>query len=204
MDRELFDEIFEKDIVPFILQVSENNSRIKIKNMEECKGTIYKEFVRLMVTFKKQIFNTETELLDRHKIASCICGAFLKVSVFDKTCLINLIKHSGERVEAYFFYVNELVAFYAANRFLTFYMTCEVDDTPNLDEENKREEKKRIIERFPVLPPSTKSKRGTWSSMLFNLSRIKDEHQIGLEHYDLYAYAMIFFMLEDRFKLSAA
>lgn len=73
--------------------------------------------------YKDQIFDkTDDALLDRHKVASCICVAFLQVSVFNKERMVNRIIDTGEKVHSYFFYANELVALYAANRFLSFFM----------------------------------------------------------------------------------
>ncbi len=88
--------------------------------------------------------------------------------------------------------MNELVAFYAGYKYLSFYMTYGRDD----------KEKKIIIEKFPVIPPTIKnSTHGGLSSILFNLSQIKDKGQIGIEKYDRYSYAMFFFMLENYFYL---
>ena len=65
----------------------------------------------------------------------------------------------------------------------------------------KREKQEKIYRYFPIMPRTIKNEdgHGCLNSFLFNLSRIKDEKQIGLEHYDLYSYAMQFFMLESYF-----
>ena len=47
------------------------------------------------------------------------------------------------------------------------------------------------------MPATTQSKRGFWNIVLFNISQIKNKDQIGVEHYDMYSYAMFFFLLEQ-------
>ena len=90
MTRAQFNIIFENEIVPLINEICDNNSLIKIKDLEKCKRDIFDSYSSFNYRYKKEIFGKETNcLLDRHKIASCICGAFLKVSIFDKTDLIN-------------------------------------------------------------------------------------------------------------------
>lgn len=198
MKRDLFDRIFDNAILPFIKEINDNNSMIELKDLTKCKADIYDEYIALYSIYKNQIFgrDKDTGLLDRHKVASCVCGAFLKVSVFNKTKLIEYITNEKEKVEVYFYYVNELVALFAAAKFLSFYMMT--------DNKGQIEVVRNIYENFPIMPPITKNKRGYWSSVLFNLSQIKDDNQIGLEHYDMYSYAMFFFLLEIYFNKATA
>lgn len=193
MREEIFHQIYENDIVPFIHEIDENNSLIKSKDLRQCEKEILERYKVIRKQYKEVIFGKNSEqLLDRHKVASNICGAFLYVSIYDKTALINELKRTKQPVEAFFYYVNELVAFYAGYRFLSFYMSYGREDG----------EKAEIIEKFPIIPPSIKNKnfRGL-SSILFNLSQINDENQIGIEKYDKYSYAMFYFMLENYFYL---
>jgi len=194
LTKELFNTIFDNEIRPFINEIQSNHSQIKIKNLELCKQNIYKQYIILNNAYKENIFDqSEGSLLDRHKVASCICGAFLKVSVFNKAEMIKEIKKSHLKVFSYFYYVNEFVALYAANKFLSFFMV--------MDYKDDLEKKRVIIEHFPKMPETTRCKTGFWTNVLFNLSQIKDEQQIGLAHYDLYSYAMFFYMLESFFVL---
>lgn len=196
MRRELFDEIFDREIAPFIQEMLEFEPFIERRDLTPCKREIYNEYSRLRGIYKRQVYNKDIEILDRHKVASCMCGAFLTVPIFHKGHVIEAIKQHGEPVEAFFYYANELIAFYAANKYLSIYMLREVDSKRGIDEESKRLQKERIIEQFPLMPASSKGKQGTWSGILFNLSQIQNEERIGVQHYDLYAYATIFFMLE--------
>ena len=193
MERDKFYEIFDKTILPFVEQLEENNPKIRRRDLTECKANIYDEYMTLNRTYKSQIFDkdADTVLLDRHKIAACICGAFLRVPVLDKTELVRHIKKTGQKVEVVFYYVNELVAFYAATKFFSFFMI--------LEHEGQDRVVREILKTFPLMPPTTKNKKGFWNSVLFNLSQIKDEKQIGTEHFDMYAYAMFFFWLENYF-----
>lgn len=192
MTKNIFDSIFDNEILPFIDEIQQNNSLVIKKDIETCKEAIYKEYLALRGCLKETVFgDRETDkLMDRHKIASCICGAFLKVSVFNKTLMIQRIQKQKERIEAYFYYVNELVAFVAGCKFLSFFMTSECIGR---GDENRAEQ---IIRIFPVLPPVNQSTLGCYDSILFNLSQIKT-NEIGLEHFDIYSYSMFFFMLES-------
>lgn len=193
MNRELFNTIFDNDILPFITEINENNSMIVLNDLDECKENLYKKYSQLNRSYKEQIFTNgrEDSLLDRHKIASCICGAFLWVPVFDKTGLMKYLQKERKKVEVYFYYVNELVAFFAASKFLAFFM---IDD-----KKEELETVRAIVKGFPKAPSVTKNKRGFWNSVLFNMAQTKDKNQIGLEHYDVYSYAMFFFWLEYYF-----
>lgn len=197
MNIQLFNEIFDNEIMPFINEIQENNPKIKIKNLDICKKEIFKQFNILNTQFKNVIFGDQTDvhILDRHKIASCICGSFLKVSVFNKQELVDDIKTTGTKVETFFYYVNEFVAFYAACRFLSFFM---VSESLNHNQKNKAI---HIIENFPKLPQVKNTSLGSYSNILFYLSRIKDEQDIGLMHYDKYIYSLYFYMLEEYYNL---
>lgn len=199
MKRELFDEIFDREIEPFIEEMLEYEPFIEKRDLTPCKREIFNEYSKLRVIYRRQVYNSDIEILDRHKVASCMCGAFLTVPVFHKGHLLEAVKQHGEPVESFFYYANELVAFYAANKFLSFYMLCEADNERGNDNEGRRLRKERIIEQFPLMPPASKGTHGTWSGILFNLSQIREEERLGIEHYDLYAYATIFFMLETYF-----
>lgn len=194
MDKKTFHEIFNKEIVPFVKQIKDNNSSIKTNDLGKCEIEVFNKYNELKQKYKDVIFGKDSnQLLDRHKVASCMCGAFLSVPVFNKTELIKNLEKTREPVEAYFYYVNELVAFYAGYRLLSTYMIYRRND----------EEKKIILENFPIIPPTIKNnKHGSLSSILFNLSQIKDKEQIGIENYDRYSYAMFFFMLENYFYLN--
>lgn len=195
MNIDMFHKIYDGEIMSFIQQIQDNNSKIKMKEPEICKRQIYREYCELNAGFKEVIFNgqSDNKVLDRHKIASCICGAFLKVSVFDKTELAKYIKDTGKKTEAFFFYANELVAFYAGCRFLSFFM---VNDTLK---NHNYEKASSIIKRFPILPLAKNTTLGSYSNLLFYLSRIKDEKEIGLKHFDKYSYSWNYYMLEEYF-----
>lgn len=190
MTKRMFSDIFDNEILPFIIEMQQNNTQIQMKEMNACKEEIYQAYSDWNKHLKKMIFRDPSvdNVLDRHKIAACICAAFLKVSVFYKNEMVERIKETGERVEAYFFYANELVAFMAGCRFLSFFMTSECMED--------RERAERIIREFPKLPPVKRSTTDCYNCILFNLSQIKTD-EIGLEHFDVYSYSMFFFMLES-------
>lgn len=189
MTKNLFDRIYNQSILPFIQTVAQNNPLLQMKDTDQCRQDIYDRYCKLKQLYKSQIFDKADEaLLDRHKVASCICAAFLQTSVFNTQKMINQIMTTREAVHSYFFYANELVALYAANRFMSFFMI--------LDYKGDAQRQRDILEKFPLVPPIVQSKKGFWTSVLFNLASIKDETIIGLEHFDIYAYAIIFFMLE--------
>lgn len=198
MNQELFNKIFSNDILPFITEIEQNNSMIALNDLAECRVKLYRKYSELYRNYKEKIFAADKDeaLLDRHKIASCICGAFLWVPVFNKTRLMRYLQEEKTKVEVYFYYVNELVAFFAASKFLAFFM---IDDN-----KEELEAVRAIVKEFPKAPSITKNKRGFWNSVLFNMAQTKDESQIGLAHYDVYSYAMFFFWLEHYFNEQSA
>ncbi len=192
MTKEVFNKIFDWGIQNFITEIQANNPLIKTYDLQECKNKAYVSYDRLIHQYKNNIFSkADNCLLDRHRVASCICGAFLKTDVFNKTDLLEQIKRSKKGVEAVFYYVNEWVAFHAGCRYLSCFMAY--------DNRDKHDVFLNIIKNFPNLPQTTLVKKGFLNCILFNLSQVKDEGQIGMAHYDLYAYAMLFFNLEQNF-----
>lgn len=203
MTFEEFTEIFDENILPEINRIKGNNSFVETKNIFLCRREIYDAYKHLNDLYKKQIFNkTEKVLLDRHKVASCICGAFLKVSVFDTSALIKHLKKTRLAVESYVYYVNELVALTAATKFLSYFMILEKE------KKGDHEAACEIIKKFPLFPRPSNCKIGFWGITLYNLSQIKinkpkdtTQYSIGLEHYDMYAYSMYFYWLELYFNM---
>lgn len=192
MTKEIFDKIFDWGIHSFIMDIQNNNPLIETNDLQECKKKAYENYKSLIYQYKDNIFSkVDNCLLDRHRVASCICGAFLRTDVFNKADLVNQIKKSKEGVEAGFYYVNEWVAFHAGCRYLSCFMAY--------DNRNNADICLNIINNFPNLPQPTLVKKGYLNCILFNLSQVKDKNQIGIEHYDLYAYAMLFFNLERNF-----
>lgn len=207
MTFEKFAEIFNESILPDINKISERITFVKTKkDMFACCKEIYDAYKNLNDLYKKQIFNkTEEVLLDRHKVASCICGAFLKVCVFDfsKSELIKYLKENRTAVEPYIFYANEFIALTAATKFLSYFMVLEKAKAGN------KEAAREIIEKFPLLPNTSNSKLGFWRITLYNLSQIRvnepqnsAQYSIGIEHYDMYAYSMYFYWLELYFNMT--
>lgn len=203
MKFEEFTEIFDDNVLPEIHMIRDNNPLIKTKDIDMCRREIYREYIRLNTLYKEQIFNKkENVLLDRHKVAACICGAFLKVSVFQKDALIASLKKTCQAVDPFFYYVNEFIAFIAATKFLSYFMVSEKEKMKDYEAAGK------IISKFPLLPPVSNSKLGFWAITLYNLNQIKvyaptdpKKYSIGLEHYDIYSYAMYFYWLELYFKM---
>ena len=197
MVKSMFNEIFDREILPLIDEIQQNNGLIRKKNIETCKEEIYNEYNVLRADLKDKIFGDKStdKVLDRHKVAACICAAFLKVSVFDKSSMINRILETRERVEAYFFYVNEIVAFEAGCKLLSLFMISEC-----VEDRNKAE---RIIREYPKLPPVKTSTLDCYDCIVFNLSQVNTT-KIGIEHFDIYSYSMFFFLLESYYNTQVA
>ncbi len=194
MTKSRFSSIFDDEILPFIDEIQQNNSLVRKKDIAKCKEEIYNEYTFLRKSLKEKIFGDKSteKLLDRHKVAACICAAFLKVSVFYMDQMFKSIEISRRPVASYFYYVNELVAFMAGCKFLSFFMTSECI--------NDRISAERIVAEFPKLPPVKTSTVDCYDNILFNLSQTKTD-KIGLKHFDLYSYSMFFFMLESYYNI---
>lgn len=192
--KDIFNDIFDNEILPFINEISGSNLLIEV-NLNN-KEKIYTRYCELRGQLKEIIFgDKETDkLMDRHKVAACMCCAFLKEPIFNKDAMIKNIINTKERVCSYFYYVNELVAFMSGCKFLSFFMTSECM------KKNNEEKARRIIKEFPILPPVNQSTLGCYDNILFNLSQINTK-EIGLEHFDIYSYSMFFFMLENYYNM---
>lgn len=192
MQKEQFDNIFDKTIIGFINEVKDNNSLLEINDLSKSKARIYNDYNELMAQYKEHIFpSPDNCLLDRHRIASCICGAFLKNQIFNTEKMEAEAKSNRTSFEAIFYYANELAAFHASCRYLSIFMLD--------DKKQNRPLCYDIYNNFPNLPRIMQIKKGFLNCVLFNLRQISDIKQIGLKHYDLYAYAMFFFHLEQTF-----
>lgn len=77
MTKDFFYKIYDDSILPFIQTIAQNNPLLDIKDMNQCKQKIFDRYCKLRKYYKDQIFDkTDDALLDRHKVASCICAAF--------------------------------------------------------------------------------------------------------------------------------
>lgn len=47
MDQELFNAIFDNDILPFITEIEKNNSMIALNDLAECKVKLYRRYSEL-------------------------------------------------------------------------------------------------------------------------------------------------------------
>lgn len=179
--------MLKNDVLPFCREICDNNSLIEMPDISDVMERLYTEYELLRKEYREQIFEKEDDtcLLDRHKVSSCVCGAFLKVGFFDRRRIFDRIQKEKKAIAVYFFYVNEIVALYAATTFLSYFMIEDYCDNPD--------RVRRISESFPIMPTVTHSKKGYWNSFLFNLSHA------DCKNYDMYAYAMVYFMLEQYF-----
>lgn len=192
MTKELFKEKFDKLVKPFAIEVSENNSLIELNDFDKCLSKAYDEYITLRNQYKDHIFpSIDGYVLDRHRLASCVCGAFLKSPVYNIDKLKNMPKKDELPIEVVFYYVNELIAFHAACNYLALFMAnANLENRPLCYD---------IIRNFPSIPNVIQIKKGFLNCALFNLAQISDMSQIGLKHYDIYSYAMFFFHLEQAF-----
>ena len=80
------------------------------------------------------------------------------------------------------------MAYHCASRCLAAYIVSDYSDNEKLA--------MRVVKEFPGVPDKLTSKSGFLKDVLFNLAQIRDGNQIGIEHYDKYAYALFFFWIE--------
>lgn len=192
MNKEQFDKFFEVCIAEQIKELSDNNSLITVNELEHCKGKILNDYDNLRNQMKHTVFkNVYPKVMDRHRIAACMCGAMLKNEVFDTSKMVEHMKKTGVSFEAGFQYANEVISLYSGYKVLSFFMMNDFKDNCDLRE--------KIRVDFPVFPDTRQVKTEFMNVLCFNLHQIKDARQIGINHYDPYAYAVIYFWLEEYF-----
>lgn len=192
MNKQQFDKIFDASIADQIKELSDNNSLITVNDLERCKGKILKDYDNLRAQMKSTVFKKVClQVMDRHRIAACMCGAMLKNEVFDISKMVEEMKKTGISFEAGFQYANEVISLYSGCKILSFFMMNDFKDNMELRE--------KIRDDFPVFPDTRHVKTEFMNVLCFNLYQIKDTRQIGIEHYDPYAYAVIYFLLEEHF-----
>ncbi|MDE5590372.1 MAG: hypothetical protein K2J60_14735 [Acetatifactor sp.] len=192
MNKQQFDKIFEAGIADQIKELSDNNSLITVNDLEQCKRKILNDYDDLRIQMKNTVFkNVYPQVMDRHRIAACMCGAMLRNEVFDISKMVEHMKKTGNSFEAGFQYANEVISLYSGCKVLSFFMMNDFKDNCDLRE--------KIRDNFPIFPDTRQVKTEFMNVLCFNLHQIKDARQIGLKHYDPYAYAVIYFWLEEHF-----
>lgn len=200
MNYKEFDQYFLNYIEPTLKLVMDNNPKINCiyKNTSDVCKVLYKNYTTLNRSYKHAMYRfdkdknansneykTEADCrLDRHKVASCLCGAVLLSDFFRLDYL------DKGKYPVYFYYPNEIFAFGVAVECLKTFILS--DDYIVENEDNG----KFVREKFPLFPLNEHDKTSFLVCFLFNLSEVGANYEV----FDKGSYAMIFFFLEKYFK----
>lgn len=144
-------------------------------------------------TYRKQaVSNMYGERLDRHKLASCICGAIIEVKPLTGFNGAKIVKNA-----------NEILGLTVGLNIIKYYMMHDLLKDVNLSTEEKKNALKYLKTHFDMqLPPlesnicDTQNYRKNITNALY-WSHHKCEYLKGeCFHYDVWAYAKIFYHLE--------
>lgn len=142
---------------------------------------------------EKATNNMKNPRLDRHKLASCICGAIIEVQPI-----------VGVYNEPIHKKINEIFALYAALNVIKYYMMYDITYQLNISEYEKKNLKTYLRDNFNMESPSIDENICDTQEYEFNLTnalywthcyRCKSTN-ICCFHYDIWAYAKIFYHLE--------
>ncbi len=175
-------------IKEFLVQICANNKNYSVKYKiedEDIYISIGKKFDEYR---KKALLNNSTERIDRHKLASCICGAIIEIKPLEGL--------NGAKINKY---ANEILALYVGLNVIKAYMIYDM----NIPEEDKTIAIEYIKENFdmefPSLECNISTKRDYCSDLintLFHTHHLCNVKGKECFHYDILAYSKIFYHLE--------
>lgn len=137
---------------------------------------------------EKALSNNSTNRIDRHKLASCICGAIIEVRPLEG--------HNGVKINKY---ANEILALHVGLYVIKAYMIYDLE----FPVEDRSMYIKYMVDNFNMEFPSVECnispKRDYYTDLLntlFNTHNLCDIKGNECFHYDILAYSKIFYHLE--------
>lgn len=130
--------------------------------------------------------------LDRHKLASCICGAIIEVKPLIGYGNANIPRNT-----------NEILALSAGANVIKYYMIYDFLNLQSLPDEKKRNAKKYLKEKFDIYFPTlsenicdTHNYRQNFVDALYLSHHVCSITKKECFQYDIWAYSKIFYHLE--------
>ncbi len=184
-----YKKLYAKILGPLFKQLCEANPiyafKVRINNlpMPLAIWTEYNSY------YEKAVYNMKGSRLDRHKLASCICGAIIKVRPLTGVNGAPISKNA-----------NELLALYAGLGVIKFYMFDDFLETLNTSETCKAAVREFLAANFEICYPNntldTQIYQKNLANALFWTHSICKKVNQECFQYDLWAYAKIFYHLE--------
>lgn len=179
---QIIDELF--------MQICENTDNYCVKykiGNDEMPIAIWKKYEE----YKKDALNKMSgQRLDRHKLASCICGAIIETRP--------LAGYNGAKIKKN---ANEIFALYVGLNVIKFYMMQQLTKNIPLNTKNGiiHYLKENFNMKFPTLSENicdTQEYRENLSNAIYWSHHFCHLKQDNCFHYDIWAYSKIFYHLE--------
>lgn len=185
---------FNHIIGPYLTQIISKypDYCLRSRNIPREIGYAYEEYKENAISHMKKLKNTEKPKLDRHKLASCICGAIIKAQPI--SYLLKKQIPNG---------VNEILALHVALGVIKYFMIYEiVHKIPAFEE--RQAVKSYLVENFCIILPTKDTnicdtqeyEQNLYNALLWSHDRC-DKTGDGNFHYDIWAYATIFYHIES-------
>lgn len=184
-----YKKLYAKILGPLLKQLCESNPifavKVHINNMP-MPLAVWSEYNNY---FEKAVYNMKGSRLDRHKLASCICGAIIKVRPLTGVNGAAIPKNA-----------NELLALYTGLSVIKFYMFDDFLDSLHNSEDCKAAIREFLAANFEIHYPDnthdTQEYQKNLANALFWTHSICKKINKECFQYDLWAYAKIFHHLE--------
>lgn len=156
---------------------------------DEFHIAIWKNFEKYK---EKALLNMGSERLDRHKLASCICGAIVETKP--------LVGYNGAKIRKN---ANEIFALYVGLNVIKYYMMYDFIEGLNLSLEEKMNVHNYLKSNFDIAFPSSDENicdvqeyKENLINALYWTHDICDISQKECFRYDIWAYSKLFYHLE--------
>lgn len=179
-------------IEELLFQICNNNINYCIQHCigeDEFHIAIWKKFEEYK---EKALLNMGSERLDRHKLASCICGAIIEVKP--------LVGFNGAKIRKN---ANEVFALYVGLNVIKYYMMYDFIESLNVSSEEKVNIHKYLQNNFDMTFPSSDENicdvqeyKENLINALYWTHNMCDISQKECFHYDIWAYSKLFYHLE--------
>ena len=144
-------------LVPTIKEIKHNLRVTLTYDLEKILANIKEQYSVYKTMYKKDLEDTMDGKLDRHKLASCLCGAVIKTQPFGNAI--------GDAELVACRYPNELLAFWCGLNLLKVFL---IEDY-SLDVIQRN----YIVSQYPKLPDTTKDKRGYLACAVYSLADLR-------------------------------
>lgn len=182
--------LYHQIIDPLFFEICNNNNNYCVKHKvdkDEIPIAIWKKFEKYKNNALKKMSGKR---LDRHKLASCICGAIIEIKPLEGFNGAEIRKNA-----------NEILALHVGLNVIKFYMMFEF--TKEFTSQKRKNVIQYLKENFDIRFPGLQENICDTQEYIENLSNALywSHHYCSIKHdecfhYDIWAYSKIFYHLE--------